>query len=56
MSDTMQRIGMLTGGGDCPGLQDYGINVLLVIGGDGTMRIAQELIQKGLQGSWRAQN
>jgi ATP-dependent phosphofructokinase / diphosphate-dependent phosphofructokinase len=29
--------------------QDYGINVLLVIGGDGTMRIAQELIQKGLQ-------
>jgi 6-phosphofructokinase 1 len=29
--------------------QDYGIAVLLVIGGDGTMRIAQELIQKGLQ-------
>jgi phosphofructokinase-like protein len=29
--------------------QDYGINVLLVIGGDGTMRIAQELMQKGLQ-------
>src|SRR5262249_8859144 len=29
--------------------QVYGIDVLLVIGGDGTMRIAQELIQKGLQ-------
>lgn len=29
--------------------REYGIDVLLVIGGDGTMRIAQELIQKGLQ-------
>src|SRR5205823_1823742 len=30
-------------------VRDYGIDVLLVIGGDGTMRIAQELMQKGLQ-------
>jgi phosphofructokinase-like protein len=30
-------------------VRDYGITVLLVIGGDGTMRIAQELMQKGLQ-------
>jgi ATP-dependent phosphofructokinase / diphosphate-dependent phosphofructokinase len=29
--------------------RDYGIDVLLVIGGDGTMRIAQELMQKGLR-------
>ena len=29
--------------------RDYGIDGLLVIGGDGTMRIAQELMQKGLQ-------
>ena len=28
--------------------RDYGIDVLLIIGGDGTMRIAQELTQKGL--------
>src|SRR5262245_35580972 len=135
MSDTMQRIGILTGGGDCPGLnaviraavktaiyeygwevlgiedgfeglikpdkvrllditdvrgllprggtmlgstnranpfryevsnngevkvfdvsetvihraREYGIDVLIVIGGDGTRRIAQELMPKGLQ-------
>ena len=29
-------------------VQEYGIDVLIVIGGDGTMRIAQELMQKGL--------
>src|SRR4029450_7668834 len=29
--------------------QEYGIDVLLVIGGDGTMRIAQELMHQGLQ-------
>ena len=29
--------------------RDYGIDGLLVIGGDGTMRIAQELMQKGLR-------
>ena len=29
--------------------REYGIEVLLVIGGDGTMRIAQELMQQGLQ-------
>jgi len=29
--------------------REYGIDVLMVIGGDGSMRIAQELMQKGLQ-------
>jgi 6-phosphofructokinase 1 len=29
--------------------REYGIEALLVIGGDGTMRIAQELMQQGLQ-------
>ena len=29
--------------------RDYGIDALLVIGGDGTMRIAQELLQQGLR-------
>jgi 6-phosphofructokinase 1 len=29
--------------------REYGIEVLIVIGGDGTMRIAHELMQKGLQ-------
>src|SRR5262245_37830389 len=29
--------------------RDYGLDVLLVIGGDGTMRIAQELMKKGLR-------
>jgi 6-phosphofructokinase len=29
--------------------REYGIDVLIVIGGDGTMRIAQELMPKGLQ-------
>jgi len=28
--------------------RDYGLDGLLVIGGDGTMRIAQEMLQKGL--------
>ena len=28
--------------------REYGIEVLIVIGGDGTMRIAQEFVQKGL--------
>src|SRR6266540_3952465 len=30
-------------------VREYGIDVLIVIGGDGTMRIAQELMSKGLQ-------
>ena len=36
--------------------QDYGIDGLLVIGGDGTMRIAQELMQKGAARGRGAQN
>src|SRR5438874_7397538 len=85
MSDTIQRMGILTGGGDCPGLNaviraavktainEYGWEVLGIEDGfeglikphkarlldiadvrgllprGGTMRIAQELMQKGLQ-------
>src|SRR6266566_1165173 len=38
-----KRIGILTGGGDCPGLDG-----IIAIGGDGTLRIAQRLCDMGI--------
>ena len=42
---------------DCSGLvierlRAAGIDVLIVVGGDGTLRIAHELYRKGLRGRW----